>query len=95
VRLSALSGYTVDVYRHTGPTIGKHRLEALQHEHIEHLRATLLAAGLNAGSVRHVRRTLNKALNDAARRRRLPRNPVTLAHTPRYFPARRRTADGR
>jgi len=25
-----------------------------------------------------------KALNDAVRRRRLPRNPVTLAHTPRY-----------
>ncbi|WP_159807536.1 tyrosine-type recombinase/integrase [Cellulomonas citrea] len=46
----------------------------------------LLASGLNAWSVHHVRRTLNKALNDAVRRRRLPRNPVALAHTPCYDP---------
>jgi len=69
VRPSTLSGYTVDVYRHINPTIGKHRLDALQPEHIEHLYAVLLAGGLNAGSVHHVRRTLNKALNDAVRRR--------------------------
>jgi len=31
-------------------------------------------------------RTLNKSLNDAVRRRRIPRNPVALAHTPRYDP---------
>lgn len=86
VRPSTLSGYTVDVYRHINPTIGKHHLDALQPEHIEHLYAVLLDSGLNAGSVHHVRRTLNKALNDAVRRRRLPRNPVTLAHTPRYDP---------
>lgn len=86
VRPSTLSGYTVDVYRHINPAIGKHRLDALQPEHIEHLYAVLLASGLNAGTVHHVRRTLNKALNDAVRRRRLPRNPVTLAHTPRYDP---------
>ena len=86
VRPSTLSGYTVDVHRHINPTIGKHRLDALQPEHIEHLYAVLMASGLNAGSVHHVRRTLNKALNDAVRRQRLPRNPVALAHTPRYDP---------
>lgn len=53
-------------------------------EHIEYLYAALLAKGLNAGSVQHVRRTLNKSLNDAVRRGRIPRNPVAFAHTPRY-----------
>lgn len=86
VRPSTLSGYTVDVRRHINPTIGKHRLDALQPEHIEHLYTVLMASGLNAGTVHHVRRTLNKALNDAVRRRRLTRNPVSLAHTPRYDP---------
>src|SRR5665811_1765768 len=84
VRPSTLSGYTVDVHRHINPAIGRHRLDSLEPEHIEHLYTVLLDKGLNAGSVHHVRRTLNKALNDAVRRRRLPRNPVALAHTPRY-----------
>ena len=86
VRPSTLSGYTVDVHRHINPAIGRHRLDSLEPEHIEHLYAVLLAKGLNPGSVHHVRRTLNKALNDAVRRRRLPRNPVSLANTPRYDP---------
>lgn len=84
VRPSTLSGYTVDVNKHIVPAIGQHRLVKLQPEHIEYLYAALLAKGLNAGSVQHVRRTLNKSLNDAVRRGRIPRNPVALAHTPRY-----------
>jgi integrase len=86
VRSSTLSGYTVDVTRHIVPAIGRHRLAALEPEHIEYLYNVLLEKGLNAGTVHHVRRTLNKALNDAVRRRRIPRNPVQLAHTPRYDP---------
>ncbi|HEY3546069.1 MAG TPA: site-specific integrase [Propionicimonas sp.] len=86
VRPSTLDGYTVDVSNHIVPAIGKHRLADLQPEHIEHLYTVLLAKGLSAGSVHHVRRTLNKSLNDAVRRRRIPRNPVALAHTPRYDP---------
>ena len=84
VRPSSLYGYTTDVRAHIIPTIGKHRLAGLEPEHVEYLYTVLLAKGLNVGTVHHVRRTLNKALNDAVRRRRLPRNPVTLAHTPRY-----------
>ncbi|WP_164984057.1 tyrosine-type recombinase/integrase [Cellulomonas endophytica] len=86
VRPSTLSGYRVDVDTHIVPAIGKHRLLALEPEHIEHLYTELAAKGLAPGSVHHVRRTLNKALNDALRRRRIVRNPVTLAHTPRYDP---------
>ncbi len=86
VRPSTLSGYTVDVRNHVIPAIGKHRLARLEPEHVEHMDKVLLAKGLSAGSVQHVRRTLNKALNDAVRRRRLPRNPVALANTPRYDP---------
>jgi integrase len=86
VRPSSLSGYVVDVQRHIIPAIGKHRLARLEPEHVEHLYAELFAKGLNAGTVHHVRRTLNKALNDAVRRGRLLRNPVALANTPRYDP---------
>lgn len=84
VRPSSLYGYTTDVRAHIGPAIGKHRLSDLQPEHVEYLYTVLLAKGLNVGTVHHVRRTLNKALNEAVRRQRIPRNPVTLAHTPRY-----------
>lgn len=84
VRPNSLYGYTTDVRAHIVPTIGKHRLTDLEPEHVEYLYTALLAKGLNVGTVHHVRRTLNKALNDAVRRRRIPRNPVTLAHTPRY-----------
>lgn len=86
VRPSTLYGYTTDVNNHIVPALGRHRLADLQPEHIEHLYKVLLGKGLNAGTVHHVRRTLNKALNDAVRRQRIPRNPVALAHTPRYDP---------
>ncbi len=52
----------------------------------EYLYSSLLAKGLNVGTIHHVRRTLNKALNDAVKRGRLSRNPVSLANTPRYDP---------
>jgi integrase len=86
VRPSTLNGYTVDVNNHIVPALGRHRLADLQPEHVEHMYTVLLGKGLNAGTVHHVRRTLNKALNDAVRRRRIRRNPVALAHTPRYDP---------
>ena len=86
VRASTLSGYTVDVQRHLIPTIGAHKLDRLEPEHIEYLYTSLLAKGLSVGTIHHVRRTLNKSLNDAVRRGRLPRNPVPLANTPRYDP---------
>ena len=69
---------------HIVPTIGKHRLADLEPEHVEYLYTALLAKGLKVGTVHHVRTTLNKALNDAVRRRRIPRNPLALANTPRY-----------
>ena len=84
VRPNSLYGYTTDVRAHIVPTIGKHRLADLEPEHVEYLYTALLAKGLNVGTVHHVRTTLNKALNDAVRRHRIPRNPVALAHTPRY-----------
>jgi integrase len=61
-------------------------LDRLRPEHVEYLYATLHTSGLNVGTIHHVRRTLSKALNDAVRRGRLARNPVSDAHTPRYVP---------
>ena len=88
VRPNSLYGYTTDVRAHIVPTIGKHRLDDLEPEHVEYLYTALLAKGLNVGTVHHVRRTLNKALNDAVRRRRIPRNPVALAPRPGTTPRR-------
>ncbi len=68
----------------TVPVLGPDRLAHLQPEHVEHMYKALLGKDLNAGTMHHVRWTLNKALNDAVRRRRIPRNLVALAHAPRY-----------
>jgi integrase len=87
VRSSTLAGYQVDIRKHIVPAIGRHRLDRLLPEHIEHLYLMMLAKdGIGVGSVHHVRRTLSKALNDAKARGRISRNPVSLAHTPRYTP---------
>lgn len=86
VRPSTFNGYEVDIRRHIVPAIGMNRLDRLRPEHVEYLYATLRDNGLNVGTIHHVRRTLSKALNDAVRRGRLSRNPVSDAHTPRYVP---------
>lgn len=84
VRPSTLNGYEVDIRRHIIPAIGANQVDRLRPEHVEYLYATMLNNGLGVGTVHHVRRTLSKALNDAVRRGRLTRNPVSDAHTPRY-----------
>ena len=75
-------GYEVDVRVHLNPALGRHRLDGLRPEHIEHLFAAMGAAGSSPGTVHHVRRTLVTALNEAVARGRLPRNPAKLAVAP-------------
>jgi integrase len=76
------SGYRVDVNRHLIPGIGAHRLERLEPDHLEKLYARMQQSGLSAGTAHHVHRTVRAALNEAVRRRHLPRNPVLLARAP-------------
>ena len=63
--------------------MGAVKLRSLTPEHIERVYAAVLDAGCGPGSVAHVRRTVSAALNAAARRGHIPRNPVPLADMPR------------
>jgi integrase len=83
VRPSTLSGYRTDLRHVRRSGIGRVKLRALTAEHIERLYASVLAAGCSTGSVAHVRRTVSAALNTAARRGHVLRNPVPLADMPR------------
>lgn len=83
VRPNTLSGYRTDLLHVARSGIGAVRLRELSAEHIERLYAAVLDAGCSTGSVAHVRRTVSAALNTAARRGHIPRNPVPLADMPR------------
>lgn len=83
VRPSTISGYQTDLKHVRRSVIGTVRLRALTAEHIEQLYASVLRSGCSVGTVAHVRRTVSAALNSAARRGQIPRNPVPLADMPR------------
>ncbi|MHB1597128.1 MAG: tyrosine-type recombinase/integrase [Streptosporangiaceae bacterium] len=76
------NGYLVDVNKHLIPGLGAHRLDRLEPDHLEKLYARMQSSGLSAGTAHHVHRTVRAALNEAVRRRHLPRNPVLLARAP-------------
>ncbi|MDT4936721.1 MAG: integrase [Pseudonocardiales bacterium] len=82
VRASTVFGYRTDLLHITRSGVGRVKLRALSAEHVERSYASVLAAGCSAGSVAHVRRTISAALNAAARRGYIARNPVPLADLP-------------
>ncbi len=71
VKVNTLAGYRVAVNHHLIPGIGKHRLTALQPEHLERLYVRLLATTTNRGTLtrpataHQVHRTVRTALNEA------------------------------
>lgn len=83
VRPNTLSGYRTDLLHVERSGVGRIKLRALTPEDVERLYAAVLDAGCSPGSVAHVRRTLSAALNTAARRGHIVRNPVPLADMPR------------
>jgi integrase len=83
VRPSTLSGYRTDLLHVERSGVGSVKLRVVTAEHIERIYAAVLAAGCAPGSVAHVRRTISAALNAAARRGHIARNPVPLADMPR------------
>ena len=89
VKVNTLAGYRVAVNHHLIPGIGKHRLTALQPEHLERLYVGLLATTTNRGTLtrpataHQVHRTVRTALNEAVRRGYVSKNPALLARTPR------------
>ena len=79
VRPNTIDGYRNDLV-HVRVALPKVRLNQLRPDHVEHLWDCLVQRGRKVG---HTRRTLNAALNDAAKRGLIGRNPVELAMTPR------------
>jgi integrase len=88
VRPKTIIGYGVD-RAHIVRSIGSIELTKLTAEHIEQMYAEILATGVaGPATTTHVRATLSAALNAAARRGRIARNPVTAATSPRQVSAR-------
>ncbi len=87
VRPKTIVGYQVD-RAHIVRSIGGVELTKLTAEHIERMYAAILASGCGPATTTHVRATLSAALNTAARRGRIARNPVTAATSPRLVSAR-------
>ncbi|HKR52336.1 MAG TPA: tyrosine-type recombinase/integrase [Pseudonocardiaceae bacterium] len=83
VRYKTLVGYRTDVTRHLVPGIGAHRINKLEPEHIEKLYTKMRAAGLAAGTVHHVHRTLRASLSEAVRRKHVAVNAAMTAKAPR------------
>jgi integrase len=83
VRPNTLAGYRTDLKHVERSGVGNIKLQALTVEHVERVYRHVLAAGCGPGTVAHVRRTISAALNAAARRGHILRNPVPLADMPR------------
>lgn len=83
VRYKTLVGYRTDVTRHLIPGIGAHRIDKLEAEHVEKLYGRMLGAGLAAGTVHHVHRTLRASLSEAVKRKHVAVNVATIAKPPR------------
>jgi integrase len=83
VKVKTWIGYDVDIRVHVVPVIGGKQLAQLKPEDIEKVYVTMTDRGSSPATVAHVRRTLSKALGDAAKRGYLPRNPVPLAAAPK------------
>ena len=83
VRRTTVHGYRADV-RHIVRTLGRTRIDRLTAEQVEAMYRDCLAAGLSAGSISHIRRTLSAAMTAAVNRGYLLRNPVRLAACPVY-----------
>ena len=83
VRRRTLDGYRTYIDRYAIPALGSHRLDRLQPEHVEALYARMERDGLAAGTVHSLHRILRAALNEAVRRDKMLRNPVTRARPPR------------
>ena len=82
VRPSTLTTYRGYVRNRVNPTLGRHRLDRLQPEHLEQLYRQLEEEGLAAASVLQIHRILARALKVAMQRGKIVRNVATLVDAP-------------
>jgi integrase len=86
LRGSSFAAYRIAVTKHIVPSIGPHRLDRVQPEHLERLYRRMIEAGAKPATAHQVHRTLRTALGEAERRGHLARNPAALAKAPRVQP---------
>jgi hypothetical protein len=67
---------------HISPGIGRHRLDRLQPEHLDHFYSDLLDEGLSAATVLRAHRIISRALKATMQRGRVHRNVATLVDPP-------------
>lgn len=83
VRYKAFASYESAVRVHLIPGLGAHRIDKIQPEHFEKLYKKIVASGRKPATAHRVHRTARAALNVAAQRGYINRNPVLLAKKPR------------
>jgi len=95
VKRSSAATYTQHVHAHLIPRLGRIALAKLSPSHVAKCYADLLSSGearhksgrgLSPKTVRNIHQTLNKALGDAVKYGRLPRNVADVVDLPRYEP---------
>ncbi|NTU84406.1 MAG: site-specific integrase [Chloroflexales bacterium] len=79
-----VDGYKQIIKDHLKPHVGRHQLDKLRPEHVQAMLNTLAAEGRKYNTVRNVRATLRRALNQALRWQYVQRNVATLVDVPRY-----------
>jgi integrase len=82
VRYKTLTYYRTAIVKYLTPGIGAHKITRLEPEHIENLYARLRKEGTQPATLQQIHRTLRAALNEATRRQRLERNPITVVKSP-------------
>ncbi len=82
VRPRTLESYESMIRMHISPGIGRHRLDRLQPEHLEHFYSDLLDEGQSAATVLRAHRIISRALKVAMQRGRVHRNVAALVDPP-------------
>ena len=82
LRPSTVATYRGYINNRITPTLGHHRLDRLQPEHLDRFYADLTADGLAPASVLQIHRIVSRALKVAMRRGKVGRNVATLVEPP-------------
>ncbi|WP_310961563.1 tyrosine-type recombinase/integrase [Nocardioides terrisoli] len=83
LRESSYNAYRIAVYKHLIPTLGNHRLDRLEPEHLERLYRRMIDNGARPATAHQVHRTARSAIGEANRRGHVVRNVAALARPPR------------
>lgn len=83
LRDSSYHAYATAVHKHLAPSVGRHRLDRLQPEHLERLYRQMIDDGARPATAHQVHRTARVAMGEAHRRGHVVRNVAALARPPK------------